>query len=671
MLSTPEPHQKLPHFGSPPAAALVAVPVRRRAQPTANGYVGLPAALLADLTLLDTAVGVYALVARLWLRTGAPVALSRKDVTRYDPQMSDGAAVRALDHLVAAGWLIAVGEGREKRRYTPVWGVVNGAPVVWERDLERHGRPRHIQRWRVDVALLDVAMGSLQPQPRQRATIRRYLTTPALGLADVGAYARALAGLPASSPALERLGLLLAGRAQPVPGAAELLARISQETLWDAGAAPELTDAGLRLLGLDPLARSVPAAQPLFFVPPSLIGPWISSLIEYGDPEDRRPIPSEWDEAADQPSASACHATESNTSDLQPPPNPPADGGGGSRSHDINPENAEPPPHVPPPPPTRQRRGRRVPVEAPPLPDTPSAQRLWAIGAQPASVIRYADVPLSVVEAAIADAQRRPGVRDVAAWTVYLLRDHLAYGWSIPVPAGPGRAPAAGAEDRAGYAARVRAQLGGDGLLPGLAAESAPALPAPTAVAAVPPAVAPPDASQARLERLWSTMCGDLVPQVGPAAYRTWLRGTVLVSVADGVATVLARDERQREHLERAYGPLLAERLGVVLGQSVRVVVVVRVEAAARSSDASPLPDAPAPAPRAGAPPGEHARPEWIMPDAWDALPPPLRAALAGAQLRDGRIVPCERRYLRTLCDPRYAPLVSRLLAAAGPVRSA
>ncbi|HEU4328675.1 MAG TPA: hypothetical protein VFS21_36395 [Roseiflexaceae bacterium] len=310
-----------------------------------------------------------------------------------------------------------------------------------------------------------------------------------------------------------------------------------------------------------------------------------------------------------------------------------------------------------------------MPVEAPPLPDTPAAQRLWALGAQPASVIRFADAPLTLVEAAIAHAESRPGVRDVAAWTVSLLHANRAYGWQIPAASGPAHAAP---EDRAGYAARVRAQLAGGGLLPGLVAEPVP--PPRAAVATLPdelPPAAPPDASQARLERLWSTMCGDLVPQLGRAAYQTWLRGTVLISVADGVATVLARDERQREHLERAYGPLLAERLGVALGQAVRVVVVVRAEAARWSSDAAPPPSAPVSMPQGGLSPGEQARPGWIAPDTWNALPSPLQAALAGAQLQNGRIVPRERRHLRTLSDPRYAALMARLLAAASPARSA
>ncbi|HEU4324688.1 MAG TPA: DnaA N-terminal domain-containing protein, partial [Roseiflexaceae bacterium] len=274
---------------------------------------------------------------------------------------------------------------------------------------------------------------------------------------------------------------------------------------------------------------------------------------------------------------------------------------------------------------------------------------------------------------AIAHAESRPGVRDVAAWTVSLLHANRAYGWQIPAASGPAHAPTA-PEDRAGYAARVRAQLAGGGLLPGLVAEPAPASRAATAVAAVPdelPATPMPDASQARLDRLWSRVCGDLQAELGRAAYQTWLRGTVLVSVAHGVASVLARDDRQREHLERAYARLLAERLGIALGQAVRVVVVVRAEAAAQPSDASPPPSVPAPAPRAGAPPDEHARPDWISPGAWDVLPSPLQAALSGAQLQNGRIVPRQRLHLRTLGDPRYATLLARLLAAASPARSA
>ena len=48
-------------------------------------YCPIPQRLLADLHDTPIAIGLYALVARLYLIEQAPVPLSRADVQRYDP----------------------------------------------------------------------------------------------------------------------------------------------------------------------------------------------------------------------------------------------------------------------------------------------------------------------------------------------------------------------------------------------------------------------------------------------------------------------------------------------------------------------------------------------------------------------------------------------------------
>src|SRR5438128_2627041 len=95
---------------------------RRPNDASPKAYIGIPQRLLADLHDNPLAIGLYALVARLYLVHQAPVPLSRADVLRYDSALKAGAVKRAFDRLVAGGWLVeALQEGRRKQRYTPTW----------------------------------------------------------------------------------------------------------------------------------------------------------------------------------------------------------------------------------------------------------------------------------------------------------------------------------------------------------------------------------------------------------------------------------------------------------------------------------------------------------------------------------------------------------------------
>ena len=68
-------------------------------------YVFLPQRLIADLQANPAAIGVYALIARLFLIYQEPIPLSAADLQRYDPTLSYGAARGALQRLVALRWL--------------------------------------------------------------------------------------------------------------------------------------------------------------------------------------------------------------------------------------------------------------------------------------------------------------------------------------------------------------------------------------------------------------------------------------------------------------------------------------------------------------------------------------------------------------------------------------
>jgi hypothetical protein len=266
-------------------------------------YVFVPQRLLADLRANPAAIGVYALIARLFLIYQEPIPLSAADLQRYDPALSYGAARGALQRLIALRWLDE--QSGHKNHYTPTWGVIKGAALPWRMDAPTLGRPAHVVTLRLDRRLLDIGVGKLVPHPIYPAqTHQRYLERPILSLRDVGAYAQVLGGQTlAATPALWRYGLIRNGIAQPLRSAADLVARASQRTLEGDGAA--LTMSGLRLLGLDYASEqeALSSSQLLFFVDHALIPTLIPRLIP-------NLIPS--DTASESPfSAAACAETAS------------------------------------------------------------------------------------------------------------------------------------------------------------------------------------------------------------------------------------------------------------------------------------------------------------------------------------------------------------------------
>lgn len=294
---------------------------------TTNGYCSIPQRLITDIYDSPLAIGLYGLIARLWLITHAPVPLSRADVLRYDPSLKAGAVKRAFDRLVAGGWLVETPQAdRKKHHYTPTWGRVCGTALPWQLDQPCHGRPRHISRLPVDRSLFDICMGKLAPHATLRATIIRYVTIPVLSLADIGCYALTLADIPHETPALKWLNVVRNGQALRLPSEEQLLARIYDST---GQRTSELTISGMRRLGIASIAPESDAndcSDPLFFVPPGLIGPLIGpligSLIGSSAANDRPPtaIPS----AESRSDAPATEITwESNTRDSQSPPAPP------------------------------------------------------------------------------------------------------------------------------------------------------------------------------------------------------------------------------------------------------------------------------------------------------------------------------------------------------------
>jgi hypothetical protein len=192
------------------------------------------------------------------------------------------------------------------------------------------------------------------------------------------------------------------------------------------------------------------------------------------------------------------------------------------------------------------------------------------------------------------------------------------------------------------------------------------------------------------LNCLWSHVCGDLQRHLDRTAYRTWLGGATLVALTDDTATVQARSAHQRDRLERCEAALIAECLSARVGRPVRVVITLggdtpeelhaSMTPASSVEAARPEPEAAAPhpcvpsadPPVAPVPPLPvvlSACPAWIAPAQWMTVPPLLRPALVGSELRDGRIVPALPFWRKALDDPSYAEVLVRLITATERVR--
>jgi len=381
-------------------------------------YVRVPQRLIAAAAYYPLKVGVYSLVARLFLVAQTPVPLSAADITRYDPSLSRGAAQRALSSLVDDGWLIAHERAGQKSTYVPSWGRINGAPLPWTIGAICLDRPRHVRAICLDLRLLDLFLGKLTPHPQRGPIITRYVTSPLLGLADVGSYALLLGGLPGATPSLIAWGVTRDEQPLPLPDDDAILAQASQHTLFD-GSGITLTARGLQKVGLVAPPQFTDSAQSLFFVPPKVIDNRPIRLPEnvidrQGDDDvGFAPFQSQKVTIASASSGITWESMGATKTQRESPPIPPKPSqmqhGGGIAS------------------PTKKKNSQRIE-----LPDTEAARLLWSIHAHPTSIVELATMPVDLVGGAIAYAESEPGIESVPGWVVDALRRYRDEGWPIP-----------------------------------------------------------------------------------------------------------------------------------------------------------------------------------------------------------------------------------------------
>lgn len=286
----PSPHFTAPSPDSlcPPTGQAAAFPPyqQQRISLTEN-YISMPRRLITDLRDNPLAIALYFLIARLYLIYQAPIPLSRGDIQIYDSSAKTGAIKRALDRLIAAGWLIET--SGPKSSYTPTWGLSRTGTarpqIIGEARL---ACPWDIWKTniRIDRGLLDLFIGKFTPHARLSAEVSGYFVdadgrhTALLQLKDIGIYIIAVAGYSiTATKALTAWDLVRHQQVQTIPDDTVLLALASQRA---SASSFQLAAAAWRLLGWFgalPLQSAEPAPAPLIFVAKEQIGPLIPTLI--------------------------------------------------------------------------------------------------------------------------------------------------------------------------------------------------------------------------------------------------------------------------------------------------------------------------------------------------------------------------------------------------------
>ena len=169
------------------------------------------------------AAGVYALIARRWLTTRAPVALSAADLARWasgrNGAMPGGDPLRlriivVLRHLVADGWLVATTARGMTSTYIPTWGRTReGRTLAWDASAIQYGRRGTFAA--IPIPMLDACFGSYDDGAQ---IVDHSFTHPLLDLTDIGSYALAQTATVTPTARLAAFGLVsAAGNASLAP----------------------------------------------------------------------------------------------------------------------------------------------------------------------------------------------------------------------------------------------------------------------------------------------------------------------------------------------------------------------------------------------------------------------------------------------------------------------
>lgn len=200
------------------------------------------------------------------------------------------------------------------------------------------------------------------------------------------------------------------------------------------------------------------------------------------------------------------------------------------------------------------------------------ANALRAIHVLPAQIAELAQLPLGDVQAAIADARARPGVRDLAGWVVALLRNHREHGLALRAPARRADAPEALGAFFAQLAEQATPIAGAD---PALGCDPPPTAPDNGGVGAAglpEPPVGADAPAEAQIEGL---VLAQLRMRLPRREWLDWGRRVLLARAAGGVLVLQAPSLAAKAALESTTLAGLRAALGEVLGAPVTLRVVL------------------------------------------------------------------------------------------------
>ena len=385
-----------------------------------NHYVRIPNKLVETCVLQNRAhyLGIYAFIGRHYLITHKPVVLSANDLLQFDPSLSYGQSVRALNWLCENGWAVPTTHKGQKTCYLPSWGLVGGQPVAWDATDQRFGRRPHQQAYvRLDVRIFDVYMGTLTLHSEYRAQRRGYITAPLLSLADVGSFVQRHLGYGKPTEALFQYGLVsTAGNVRPLPSDKTILTQASQRNLLQPDA-PYITEAGLTRLGIlqsEPLVADQ-TSHLLFFIPRDKIDGGIERMI--GRMIDPAPAP----QVAFSPSVCQIQPIPGTIESMR------------EKSHEV-PEKHDPPQH------STNEGADSISRPILTIPDTEAVATLrkFAIRSgkpiNPRVLIELSSLSLDDISYGINVASVAQNVRDPVALAVATIRDRRDYKDTLPTP---------------------------------------------------------------------------------------------------------------------------------------------------------------------------------------------------------------------------------------------
>ncbi len=175
-------------------------------QPTV--IIPVPTKLLLEYRRRPVAIGIYMLIARLYMTYQEPVPLSRNDFHKFDPRTSIGSVANTCTRLIQQSWLSRTREGGlERSVYHPAWKYRNGHNRLWKIEHNRVVVPHVVETISISSRVFDDYFGFINI-----VSFSNYIyhtqTEAIISLRDIGDYALSIASIKHPTHILITAGLI-------------------------------------------------------------------------------------------------------------------------------------------------------------------------------------------------------------------------------------------------------------------------------------------------------------------------------------------------------------------------------------------------------------------------------------------------------------------------------